>query len=75
MKRKCYIAKYPLNKEGNDLDEVILKCNTYCSPDMRKFWDELVAVRNPQDPMLQMWYSDEYQVDCLATTNQPFKLP
>lgn len=72
--RKCYIAKYPLNSSKNDLDEIILKSDSYYSPDMRRFWDELIAKQKNNDPMLQIWYSDENQVECLGSTNQPFRL-
>lgn len=72
--RKAYIAKYPLNSKGNDLDEVILFSDTYWSEMLRHEWNKLVEVRKPSDPMLQAWYSDENLVTCVATTNQPFKL-
>lgn len=74
FKRKCYIAQYPKNLAGNDLDEIILKQDTYWSNEISVFWYELIANRKPSEPMLQAWYSDENDVRCLATTNQPFKL-
>ena len=74
MSRKAYIAKYPLNVSGDDLDEIILARDTYCSPELNKIWDELIVKRQKGEPMLQMWYSDENQVTCCATTNQPFPL-
>lgn len=46
-------------------------------------WDRLVTervARIPEgrasgEPMLQGWYTDENGVECIATTNQPFRLP
>jgi hypothetical protein len=72
--RKCYIAKYPLNKNGNDLDEIILLQNTHLTDEINHLWDDLIKNRNKNDPMIQIWYSDENQVICMATTNQPYKL-
>ena len=72
--RKAYIAKYPLAKNGDNLDEIILVQDTYWSPKLSKAWDGLMATRKASEPMLQGWYSDDYQTTCMATTNQPFKL-
>lgn len=72
--RKAYIAKYPLNKDENDLDEIILFQDTCWSEKLSVEWDKLVSKRKPNEPMLQGWYFDENQVNCMATTNQPFKL-
>jgi hypothetical protein len=74
MKRKCYIARYPLSTDGKNLDEIILFRDTYYSPAIREKWDELIDIRKPSDPMLQCWYADSEQVECMAQTNQPFKL-
>jgi len=74
MKRKAYIAKYPLDETGNDLKEIILFSDSYWSPFLRNKWNELISNRNPADPMLQGWYSDDNQVDIMASTNQPFIL-
>lgn len=81
--RRCYIARYPLNPAGNDLDEVILFKDSYYSQAVEKEWDRLVAERISRipagqrysvEPQLQCWYSDEQEVVCMAQTNQPFKL-
>ena len=74
IKRKCYIARYPLNAARNDLDEIILIEDTYYSPRINAEWDRLVVERDRSDPMLQCWYSDADQVSCMAQTNQPFQL-
>jgi hypothetical protein len=74
MKRRAYIAKYPLNEKGNDLVETILFKDTFWSPMLSQKWDELVAARKPGEPMLQAWYCDENQVNLMAGTDQPFKL-
>lgn len=83
MKRRCYIARYPLNQAGNDLNEEILFEDTYWSPAVNAEWDRLVAKRitriTPEqrysrEPMLQAWYVDCNGVECIAQTNQPFKL-
>ncbi len=77
MSRRCYIARYPLNQAGNDLDEQILTEDTYYSPAIRARWEELVTEREPQwrtAPMLQCWYADCNEVACMAQTNQPFRL-
>ena len=71
---KAYIAQYPLNKEKNDLDEIILKQDTYWSPEMSKFWDGLIQNRKDSEPMIQGWYSNNFQTICIASTNQPYKL-
>ncbi len=75
--RRCYIARYPLAESGNDLNEVILCEDTHYSPTIRAEWDRLVAEREPNwrtAPMLQCWYSDPFEVVCMAQTNQPFRL-
>ncbi len=72
--RRCYIAKYPLNSMGDDLNEIIIAKDTYFSPRMRELWRSLVSQRKPQDTMLQCWYSDQNGAECLCSTNQPFRL-
>lgn len=72
MKSKCYLARYPL--VDGELKEEILIENTHFTKEIEKKWDELVAVRQPNEPMLQIWFSSDEQVTCLATTNQPYKL-
>ena len=77
MERKCYIARYPLSADGKNLDEIILFQDTYYSPAIREKWEELVAAREANwktEPMLQCWYADSESVECMAQTNQPFKL-
>ena len=77
MKRRAYIARYPLDETGNNLKEEILAEDTYWSPKLSNIWDKLVEEREPNwktAPMLQAWYYDENQTDLVATTNQPFKL-
>ncbi len=75
--RRCYIARYPLNESGDDLREEILAEDTYYSPLIRAEWDKLVAEREPNwktAPQLQCWYVDQNRAECLAQTNQPFRL-
>lgn len=72
--RRCYIARYPLNEEKNDLREEIVCEDTYYSPLIRQNWEKLVACRKANEPMLQCWYSDEYAVELMAGTNQPYRL-
>lgn len=74
MKRRAYIARYPLTLSGDDLSEVIIAEDTFWSPALSKLWNELTATRAKSDPMLQGWYSDSEQATCMAATNQPFKL-
>lgn len=73
-KRRCYIARYPLDASGDNLKEEILFEDTHYNGKMMLAWLELIAKRKPSEAMLQMWYTDGNQVDCLATTNQPFHL-
>ena len=76
--RRAYVARYPLNAQGTDLDEQILMEDTYWSPKLNAAFDRLVAEREPNwktAPMIQGWYSDADQVVCVAQTNQPFCLP
>jgi hypothetical protein len=72
--RKAYIARYPLNESGNDLNEEIIATDYFWSSILSAEFDRLTLNRHPKEPMIQGWYSDEYQVVCMATTNQPFKL-
>lgn len=81
--RRCYIARYPLAANGDDLDEQILVEDTHYSERIRAEWDRLVAERIARipagsrastEPMLQCWYSGAEQVVCMAQTNQPFRL-
>jgi hypothetical protein len=68
------VAKYPLAASGNDLDEVILATDRYYSEKISAAWDVATENRHPCEPMVQIWYSDDYQVVCLGTTNQPYIL-
>ncbi len=72
--RKSYVAIYPLNESGNDLDEQIVMQDSYWSAKLNAEFDRLTIARNPKSPMVQGWYSDNQQVVCMATTNQPFQL-
>lgn len=73
--RRAYIARYPINANGNELDEEIIATDTYWSPRLSETFDRLAAARGKREPMLQGWYTDENGVECMATTNQPFRLP
>ncbi len=82
--RSCYIARYPLDAKGDDLEEQILFRDHYWSPALSAEWDRLVAERIARipagqrasaEPMLQAWYLDENAVECVAQTNQPIRLP
>ena len=75
--QKCYIARYPLSADGKDLNEETLFRDTFYSPAIIAEWERLIALREPnwkREPMLQCWYADEFEVICMAQTNQPFKL-
>lgn len=81
--RRCYIARYPLNARGDDLNEEILHRDTYWSRDIEAAWDRLIAERIARipagqqlssEPQLQAWYADNESVTCMAQTNQPFAL-
>lgn len=77
VKRRCYIARYPLADSKDDLREEILFEDTYYSPAVRDKWDELWALREPNrktEPQLQCWYVDQNGVQLMASTNQPFKM-
>lgn len=70
----AYIAKYELDESGDDLREVVLARDSYWSPALDEKFDRLVQARQPEEPMLQGWYHDGYNVQCMASTNQPYKL-
>lgn len=81
MPSKAYIAAYPFNAKDNTLDEEIIATDTYWSPALRKIWDSLITKRisnitgkYSKEPMIQAWYFDDNFAQCMATTNQPFKL-
>lgn len=70
----AYIAKYELDESGNDLREMVIARDSYWSPTLSAEWDRLTAVRQSSEPMLQGWYHDDYNVQCMASTNQPYTL-
>ncbi len=90
MKARCYLARYPLAADGDNLTEEILMEDTHLSDRINAEWDRLVAERvaripagqrASKEPMLQLWYVPPMELcgtccgsECMATTNQPFHL-
>ena len=74
MSGRAYIARYSLNEEKNNLIEKILMEDAFVSQRLLDEFDRLAKVRKPNEPMLQLWYYNKYQVELCAWTNQPYKL-
>lgn len=68
--RNAYIAMYPPDKTYDER-EVVIARDYYWSTKLSELWDRLMSAREPGDPMLQGWYSDDESVFCMASTGLP----
>lgn len=64
MKRQAYIAKY--DSEGN---ETVLMRDSFWSPRLQAELDHLAQTARIGTPLIEGWYYDEYQVECMGRIN------
>ena len=70
MKRRAYIAQY--DADGN---ETILMRAPYWNADISAEFDRLAASARLGTPVIEGWYSDDYQVECMGRIDCRPRLP